>query len=512
MKPWFQSKNGGCSPYGLISAQYGFILVFIAIVNACTGIYFQSADVRPPEPYPVRLSERGPIEYWTGIVFNGERIGFTHFKISQRYDNQSQYDINSEAYFHVRFLMYDKKINLVGYDMVAEDLTLIKFKYFFDLDGNHLTVQGRCEDDLLIMTTISKGQTQTESIPLQSPLFPTSAINLYPFLKGLEVGRQFEYLVFDGQTKTISPIEQKIIAYEESELFHGPAYRLKTRLHGHHVMTWLDQTGKPQLEMSLGGVIISALEDRIEAERYLTQAAINKHEPFLEYSLIKTGTVLSNPRRTHSLILTIGGNIGTFMPPSDTHQQCYRENNIIHCTVTTPSIESIRSLPEDRSQDISRFLKPSYAIPSMNPKIQSVASTITSSSDVEPVKIKKILAWMHAHIRKKPVDAFTALDVLETRQAECQGHAYLFAAFSRASGIPTRIANGIVYSKQHQGFLYHTWIECYLGDTWVAVDPIFEQFPADATHVKLIEGENISSLLPLIGIIGKLDVQIIRSE
>ena len=119
--------------------------------------------------------------------------------------------------------------------------------------------------------------------------------------------------------------------------------------------------------------------------------------------------------------------------------------------------------------------------------------------------------WIDTHIAKKPVDVFTALDVLETRQAECQGHAYLFAAICRAVGIPTRIANGIVYSKQHQGFLYHTWAECWLKDVWVAIDPIFMQLPADATHVKFVEGESISNLLPLIGIIGKIDVQIIQA-
>ena len=511
MKLWFQNRCAALTIQRSHLALGLSLLWVITSVYACTGLYFQSAGVKPPEPHPITLSELGFTEYWTGIVFNGERIGFTHFKISRHDNDQNRFDIVSEAYFHIRFLMYDKRINLVGYDTVTDDLTLLEFRYDYDLDGNHLTIRGQRTDDSLITITTSKGQRHTKSIPFDLPLYPTSAINLYPYLQGLEIGRQFKYWVFDGQTKTISKIEQKILAYEKSELFHGPAFRLKTRLHGHEATTWLDQSGKPLFELSLGGVIISALEDKKRAERYLTHAAINKHEPFLDYSLIKTQKPLSNPRHTQSLTLMIYGDLGEFIPPSDGRQHCFRKGDKLHCLVSSHSVNSYSIAPQDKEMSVARFLAPSYAIPSRNPDIQQLATNITSQTDADTLKIRKIMDWIDTHIAKKPVDVFTALDVLETRQAECQGHAYLFAAICRAVGIPTRIANGIVYSKQHQGFLYHTWAECWLKDVWVAIDPIFMQLPADATHVKFVEGESISNLLPLIGIIGKIDVQIIQA-
>ena len=52
------------------------------------------------------------------------------------------------------------------------------------------------------------------------------------------------------------------------------------------VTTWIDSKGRPVLEMSLGGIIISALESKTIAQRYLTQAAINKDETLLDFSLI----------------------------------------------------------------------------------------------------------------------------------------------------------------------------------------------------------------------------------
>jgi transglutaminase/protease-like cytokinesis protein 3 len=117
---------------------------------------------------------------------------------------------------------------------------------------------------------------------------------------------------------------------------------------------------------------------------------------------------------------------------------------------------------------------------------------------------------MQANIRRVPVDAFSAMDVLEQREAECQGHAYLYAALTRSLGIPTRVVNGLVYSEAVQGFLYHSWAESYLTDGWYAVDPTFGQPAADATHLKLIEGESIADLLPLLDWVGNVRIDVLE--
>jgi transglutaminase-like putative cysteine protease len=111
-------------------------------------------------------------------------------------------------------------------------------------------------------------------------------------------------------------------------------------------------------------------------------------------------------------------------------------------------------------------------------------------------------------VAREAVDAFSALDVLETRKAECQGHAYLYTALARASRIPTRVVNGLVYSEYARGFLYHTWAESLVDGRWLAVDPIFDQVGVDVTHVKLIEGETLGELTPLVGLIGRLDATV----
>jgi transglutaminase-like putative cysteine protease len=51
-------------------------------------------------------------------------------------------------------------------------------------------------------------------------------------------------------------------------------------------------------------------------------------------------------------------------------------------------------------------------------------------------------------------------------------------------------------------FYYHAWNLVWLGD-WVAVDPTFGQFPADATHVALVVGGPEKDIA-LIGVIGRM--------
>lgn len=110
---------------------------------------------------------------------------------------------------------------------------------------------------------------------------------------------------------------------------------------------------------------------------------------------------------------------------------------------------------------------------------------------------------------QKPVDVFSALEVLEGRKAECQGITLLYAALARSLGIPTKVTNGLVYTDEPQGFLYHTLAESYVGDVWLPVDPTFGQVGVDATHIKLIDGDRLADLLPLVDLVGRIRVDIL---
>jgi hypothetical protein len=75
--------------------------------------------------------------------------------------------------------------------------------------------------------------------------------------------------------------------------------------------------------------------------------------------------------------------------------------------------------------------------------------------------------------------------ILQSRKADASGHAQLFTALARSLDIPTRLVSGAL--RIDGRFYFHTWAEVFLND-WVAVDPTYGQFPADANHLRLTIG------------------------
>src|SRR6266545_4410840 len=71
-------------------------------------------------------------------------------------------------------------------------------------------------------------------------------------------------------------------------------------------------------------------------------------------------------------------------------------------------------------------------------------------------------------------------------------------------GMPAARAIGLVYI--HGAFYYHAWPEVYIDEGsqkgyWLPVDPTLNQFPADATHLRLTRGglDKQAAILPLMG-------------
>ena len=52
-------------------------LVVLAGLGGCSGMYFRDAGV-PPSAISHRLDSWPYEEYWTGVVFNGAKVGYTH--------------------------------------------------------------------------------------------------------------------------------------------------------------------------------------------------------------------------------------------------------------------------------------------------------------------------------------------------------------------------------------------------------------------------------------------------
>lgn len=478
-------------------ARHFLLVALVALLGGCASTldFFKDAG-RPAAAAPLKSWPHR--ELWTGIVFNGQKVGFTRREVRPAPGAPGRYEIESEAAMRLHFLGFDKRVSLRSLERVRRDLTLESFRYSHDIDGSPLEVWGSSDGKALKYTVRNSGGEAPKALNLDEPLYPASVLTMLPVMQGLAVGAKARYSVFNGETQSVATAEQEIQAYETSVLFAGTAYRTVTRMMGLETLTWIAADGRPLLERGLNGVLISTLESEVTAKRYLLEASLAKRDALVDFSLLPAGP-LEAPRRLSVLQIVIDDLPEAFAVPSEGGQWCRRNGGRLECRI-------------DRSAALAQgewkaYLAATLAAPSNLGQIRVLARSVVSGEKDPEKIILLLLRWMDANIAKEAIDSFTAVDVLREGRAECQGHAYLLAALARSLGIPARIVNGIAYSEAHRGFLYHTWNELWIaGRGWRPVDATFGQAHADATHLKLIEGEAAADLMPLAGLIGRIRV------
>ncbi|HTS51821.1 MAG TPA: transglutaminase-like domain-containing protein [Burkholderiales bacterium] len=491
-RPWFDFR-------------WLWLLATLLLLPGCASRYFRAAGPPPAEPVRHALADLRWHEYWTGITFNGDKIGFTHTVIGPMPDQPGRYRIHSEASLLIRLVGFRKRIQLHADDVVNGDLSLVRFDYDYTIDGNALQISGTQDTGSLRAIIHNAGRASEQVLQAKSAIYPASVIDLYPVVNGLKVGAQYRFQAYSGETQSLLDVQQSVEGYESSDLFLGNAFKVRTAAAGNNTTTWIDESGKPLLELTLEGVMMSALEGESEAKRYLALAALNKRDTLIDFSLVKPDRPIPDPRHTTRLKIAV---TGTPNPPlASATQRCEPADSGWVCDIARgPEPSSLTALQTES------YLKPSVTVPSDAPAIRDLARNIAGGASTPKEQVARLLSWIQTNIKRAPVDSFSALDVLQAKQAECQGHAYLYTAFARSLGIPTRVVNGLVYSEQFGGFLYHSWTQSFIDGGWQAVDPIFGQTEADATHIEVVEGESAADVLPLIEWVGKARIRVLAVE
>jgi transglutaminase-like putative cysteine protease len=162
-----------------------------------------------------------------------------------------------------------------------------------------------------------------------------------------------------------------------------------------------------------------------------------------------------------------------------------------------------------------RHLKPEPLIESDAPEIRAEAERATDGATAARTRAERLVRHVHALLEKRPTISLpSALEVLRTRVGDCNEHTALYVALARARGLPARIAVGLVYLRG--AFYYHAWPEVYLEETptrglWLPVDPTLNQFPADATHIRLARG-GLDRQAAILGLVGRARLSILELQ
>ncbi|MFH1176176.1 MAG: transglutaminase-like domain-containing protein [Acidobacteriota bacterium] len=161
--------------------------------------------------------------------------------------------------------------------------------------------------------------------------------------------------------------------------------------------------------------------------------------------------------------------------------------------------------------ELTACLASDALVQSDHPRIRGQAERIVGNEADPWWRALLIYDWVYRNIAKRPVASLpSALDVLASREGDCNEHAVLYTALARAAGLPARIAVGLTWSEELGGFGYHAWPEVFVG-RWVWVDPTLGQPVADATHLKLLAG-GMESWPQLLSYLGQLQIEVLEVE
>jgi len=485
-----------------------FLSLFVFV--SCSPAYFDPIKT-PPEPLRIKsLNDLPWRELWSGIVFNGEKVGFSHLKIVPL-TGEGLFRLESEAHLRIRFLGLDKGISMKSEDLVRADLTSHSFRHEISMGEKTFVLEGRVKEGILRTEQMTGKDVKAEEKKLEAPLYPAAVINLYPVLQGMAVGLKYRFNVYDPQTQSVTAVSQTVAAFESSRsLGIEPSWKVQTSMMGQDVETWINRKGEAAFELGMKGVLITYRETENEARRYLSEASLNKKDLILDFSVVKTEKPLACPREATYLELALAGVSGELpllqgpgqeasQNPGDASAAIYR--------IRRNAVSPVKISGPRYNIDGYRWTLPASQIESDHPEIVNTAREVTRGISDPLEKARKLSKWVADEVKDEAVDSFSALEVLHTKKGECQAHTMLYTALARAAGIPTRMAGGIVY-MEGVGFLYHAWAESDVGG-WVSVDPTFDQVGIDATHIKLVEGPGWISIVPLGRVVGHLKATVI---
>jgi hypothetical protein len=433
---------------------------------------------------------------WSGIYQQGRKIGYAHTKVMREADT---YHILEESEFDLLVLGSVQRVKTVTNSYTAKNFLLKYFDFTLRSETSSMDIKGAVIGKQLVLDIHTGGQTRKERVPLKEPPYLSPNIKPALILLGLEPGRKYRFPLFNPATMNT---EDAFISVEAKERIkvgdtEQTVYKLKETFQGLEAFSWITEDGDTIKEESpLGYVLLK--ESMAEAMKR------DKKGPsvdIISLVMIHSNRVDNSAQTKYLKAKFTGAPLEGFDLDGD--RQIFKGDRVEVRIQGDPASYRLPYTGKDRNES----LQPTALIQSDDKRIQEQAAKILSGEKDARKAAKKLNEWVYNAIEKKPVVSIpSALEVLDQRVGDCNEHTTLYTALGRAVGIPTRMAAGIVYLRD--GFYYHAWPEVWLGQ-WTAVDPTFNQFPADATHIRFVTG-NLDRQSDILKLVGKLKVDVLE--
>ncbi len=158
----------------------------------------------------------------------------------------------------------------------------------------------------------------------------------------------------------------------------------------------------------------------------------------------------------------------------------------------SPAVPAQASFPVEPGSlpaQLEPFLGTSERITPDAEEIRQRAEDITEGETEALYAVAYLAGWIHENIKWNAKGRMNTrpAETLERRRGDCSEHADLFASMARAVNIPTRHCAGLLLRRERA--VYHTWVEAYVGETWVPVDTTVNRVNLPAGYLLTVRDE-----------------------
>jgi hypothetical protein len=472
----------------------GITVVFLGLLAYRLEL-FREQPAPAPETQTVQIT-RSP-ESWMNIYQNRKKIGVIHRTFTEL--ENGRFQTRESVAMQINTMGVVQALNLSTESELNPDMTFSSFHFEINSSLFRFAARGYAgHDKLVVFAGLPHAQKKT-ILPLKD--LPHISGNIYEaaFRGGLEKDQTRGFSIFDPSTLGLRSVKVTRLADEIIPIMGKRVLTQKfcADFMGAKNCAWLAKDGEVLKESGMLGLSM----EKVDAQKAREGIAVEGVADFTQMASIASNRILPEPSTLTEIVIRTGGVRNLPLMLSGGRQKF--SSGIL--TITREEIPA-EALSDNAPPLFGQYLQPSPLVQSDAPEIQKQAAKIVFPKDSPQARLKKIVHWVYRSVEKKPVLSVpNALEVLKNRAGDCNEHAVLTAALLRAANVPVQIETGLVYMNGR--FYYHAWNVAYVG-RWVTADAVFDQVPADVTHIRLVRGEG-GEQLDLLGVMGNISLEVL---
>lgn len=502
--PLHQSNNVSGDATLLRFLEYIGIVAFIILIGV---LVYQKQSTDMLQPLSVEALQAQPgNERWNGIFFQDQHVGFSVNRTSTLTDGT----VLMEQRSMLKLVTFGQLQTIItaGAALTSPSGSLLRFDFVMNSEAAKLSVKGEVhEKQILMEVDQGTGEISTLDFPIDKP--PHVALSLETQIRNTElaVGKELKVPYFDPAS--MSEGEMRITVVESVVLDTGEeAWWLVSEFNGVQTRSLVSSAGDILRQEAALGISMVRMTPT-EAQ----QLDLEEPVDLIGLSAVKLEGKIKNAREKTDLEVYLKG-VDSAKLISTPPVQMVGENNLV--TIHIPDANTFAQIPIESSntKDLA-YLESTIDIPAEHPEIRGKTTELLQGITDRWSAVLRLEEFVFDYMDKVPVIGVpNGLSALQQAKGDCNEHTALFVSLARAAKIPTRIAAGIVFSDRSGPigqFYYHAWPEVYMqlstGEwIWVPIDPTFGQAPADATHIKLVEG-GLDRQVEIMAFLGHITVQ-----